>query len=171
MQARWSKEKAWEWYNKQPWIRGCHYIGSDCANRFDQWQEYGFEEHLKTWDHEMALAESIGFNTIRTIVEYAVWAEQHDGFMDRLDKYLTSAYNHGIRTMLVLSNECAVRSAVYQPPVLLILQQPQIVVSFPQYMVRQQRQDHTADFALLDPLRPRSLEIPEFVCLLQRLLP
>lgn len=118
MQARWSKEQAWEWYNKQPWIRGCHYIGSDCANRFDQWQEYGFEEHFKTWDREMALAQSIGFNTIRVIIEYDVWNQQHDGFMDRLDKYLTSAYSHGVRTMLVLSNECAVRTAVHQPPVL-----------------------------------------------------
>ena len=117
MEPRWSKEQAWEWYKKQPWIRGCHYTGSDCANRIDQWQEYKFEEHFKTWDSEMALAQSIGFNSIRVIVEYAVWEAQHDGFMDRLDKYLTSAYSHGIRTMLVLSNECAVRTAVYEPPV------------------------------------------------------
>ena len=34
----WPKEKAWEWYNKQPWIRGCNYMSADCANRVDQWQ-------------------------------------------------------------------------------------------------------------------------------------
>ena len=43
----WSKEKAWAWYNKRTWMRGCNFMSSDCANRIDQWQEYGFEERLK----------------------------------------------------------------------------------------------------------------------------
>ncbi len=116
-EARWSKGQAWAWYRSQPWIRGCHYIGSDCVNRIDQWQEYQFEEHLKTWDHEMALMQSIGYNAIRVILEYDVWEKQHDGFMERLDQYLASSYRHGVRAMLVLSNECAVRTAAYQPPV------------------------------------------------------
>ena len=37
--APWSKEKAWEWYNAQPWIRGCNYMPASAANRVDQWQE------------------------------------------------------------------------------------------------------------------------------------
>lgn len=115
--GQWTKEKAWEWYNARPWIRGCNFMGSDCANRIDQWQEYGFEEKLATADRELALAASIGFNSIRIIVEYEVWDRQHDGFMDRLDRYLSTAYKHGISTMLVLSNECSVRTATYQPAV------------------------------------------------------
>ena len=54
--GQWTKEKAWEWYNARPWIRGCNFMGSDCANRIDQWQEYGFEEKLATADRELALA-------------------------------------------------------------------------------------------------------------------
>ena len=115
--ARWSKEKAWEWYRSYPWIRGCNYMGSDCANRIDQWQEYGFEEKLATAEKEFALMESIGYNSIRVILEYEVWAEQHDGFMERFDRYIAAAARHGIYTMVVLSNECAVRTPTYVPPV------------------------------------------------------
>lgn len=115
--ARWSKEKAWQWYRAYPWIRGCNYMGSDCANRIDQWQEYGCEEKLATAEKEFALMESIGYNSIRVIIEYEVWAEQHDGFMERLERYIAAAARHGIYTMLVLSNECAVRTPTYVPPV------------------------------------------------------
>ena len=117
MAARWSKEKAWEWYNSRPWIRGCNYMGSDCANRIDQWQEYGFEEKLKTADREFALMEKIGYNSIRIIIEYEVWDRQHDGFMDRLDRYIDTAWKHGITSMIVLSNECSVRTPTFQPAV------------------------------------------------------
>ena len=117
MAARWSKEKAWEWYNSRPWIRGCNYMGSDCANRIDQWQEYGFEEKLKTADREFALMEKIGYNSIRIIIEYEVWDRQHDGFMDRLDRYIGTAWKHGITSMIVLSNECSVRTPTFQPAV------------------------------------------------------
>ena len=82
---RWSKERAWEWYRSRPWIRGCNYMGSDCANRIDQWQEYKFDEKLATAEREFALMESIGYNSIRLILEFEVWDRQHDGFMERLD--------------------------------------------------------------------------------------
>ena len=63
--ARWSKEKAWEWYNSKPWIRGCNFMGSDCANRIDQWQEYGFEEKLETAKRIIdELSERNGFKDI-----------------------------------------------------------------------------------------------------------
>ena len=59
--APWSKEKAWEWYNAQPWIRGCNYMPASAANRVDQWQELGAEERFAEMDRELAVAESIGF--------------------------------------------------------------------------------------------------------------
>ncbi|MBE5761211.1 MAG: hypothetical protein E7334_04350 [Clostridiales bacterium] len=115
--GRWTIERAWKWYNEKPWIRGCNFMGSDCINRIDQWQEYGFEEKLKTADREFALMESIGYNSIRIIIEYEVWDRQHDGFMERLDRYLACANSHGITAMIVLSNECSVRTPTYVPPV------------------------------------------------------
>ena len=102
----WSKERAWEWYNNHNWLRGCNFMSSDCANRIDQWQEEGFEERLKTADEELTLAAETGFNSIRIILEFFVWDQQHDGFMERFDRYLETAWKHGISCMVVLGNDC-----------------------------------------------------------------
>ena len=59
----WSKEKAWKWYNEHNWIRGCNFMGSDCANRIDQWQELGFEERIQTAEEELKLA----YTAIKTL--------------------------------------------------------------------------------------------------------
>lgn len=103
---QWSKERIWDWYDKELWLRGCNFMGSDCANRIDQWQELGFEERLKTADRELKLAAETGFNTVRLILEYIIWKEDHDAFMKRLDRYLNTAYKYGIRCMLVFGNDC-----------------------------------------------------------------
>ncbi len=55
--SRWSKEKAWEWYNAHPWIRGCNYMSADCVNRVDQWQSLHFEERLKTTEEEFKVMQ------------------------------------------------------------------------------------------------------------------
>ena len=103
---RWSKERAWEWYNARPWLRGCNFMSSDCANRIDQWQEYGFEERLETTDKELKLLAETGFNSIRIIPEFIVWKKEHDGFMERFEKYLETADQYGITCMVVFGNDC-----------------------------------------------------------------
>jgi hypothetical protein len=102
----WTKDKAWDWYRQTPWLRGCNYMSCDCANRIDQWQELGFEKRLETADKELELAASIGYNSIRLILEFIVWEQEHDGFMERFDRYLTTAYKHGIRSLIVFGNDC-----------------------------------------------------------------
>ena len=102
----WSKEKIWEWYNARPWIRGCNYMSSDCANRIDQWQELGWEERFKTTESEFQLMQELGFNSIRIILEFVVWDEQHDGFMERFERYIELAHKYGIYCMVVLANDC-----------------------------------------------------------------
>ena len=108
MGKRWTEEKAWAWYNSKPWIRGCNFIGSDCANRIDQWQEEGFEERLVTAEREMELARETGFNSIRLIVECHVWNEQHDGFMERFERYIDAADRYGLTCCIVLAHDCCV---------------------------------------------------------------
>ncbi|MBQ8716992.1 MAG: cellulase family glycosylhydrolase [Clostridia bacterium] len=103
---RWSKEKIWNWYNARPWIRGCNYMSADCANRVDQWQELGFEERFKTTEEELKLVQDTGFNTVRLILEYVVWKEEHDGFMDRFERYISLCAKYGISCMIVLANDC-----------------------------------------------------------------
>ena len=93
-------------------------MSSDCANRIDQWQEFGFEERFETTKREIELAESIGFNSFRLILEFEVWDKEHDGFMKRLDRYLACMYEHGITAMIVLANDCSVPKSLYKPPVM-----------------------------------------------------
>lgn len=45
-QGPWPREKAWAWYDAQPWIRGCNYMPASAANRVDQWQALGAEERF-----------------------------------------------------------------------------------------------------------------------------
>ena len=40
-----------------------------------------------------------GFNSIRIILEFIVWDQEHDGFMERLDRYLDTAWKYGISAM------------------------------------------------------------------------
>ena len=102
---RWSKEKANEWYKKQGWLRGCNFIGSDCANRLDMWQAYKSEEKLATADKELALCDSLGFNTVRLWMNFDVYYKEKDSFMDILEKYITLCDKHHQKVMIVLAYE------------------------------------------------------------------
>ncbi len=106
MGERWSAERAWEWYNSRPWLRGCNYMSADCANRIDQWQELGFEERLKTTEAELALMQKTGYNSVRLIIEYEVWRSEHDGFLKRFERYISLCASYGISCMIVLANDC-----------------------------------------------------------------
>ena len=103
----WPKEKAWAWYDAQPWIRGVNFVPSDCVNYVDQWQEHGFEKRLKTADRELALAAETGFNTVRLFLVYEVWLYEREGFLKRFDLYLDAGARHGMRAIVVLFNDCA----------------------------------------------------------------
>ena len=103
---RWTKERIEKWYNKRTWLRGCNYMSADCANRVDQWQELGFEERFKTTKDELRLMQETGFNTVRLILEYVVWKEEHDGFMERFERYISLCDKYGISCMIVLANDC-----------------------------------------------------------------
>lgn len=103
---KWSKERAWEWYNARPWIRGCNYMSADCANRVDQWQEYGFEERFETAAGELKLMAELGYNSIRIIPEFIVWKKEHDGFTERFERYIELAAQNNISCMIVLGNDC-----------------------------------------------------------------
>ena len=107
----WSREKAWEWYDAQPWIRGCNFMPSTAANHFDTWQSHGADERFAVVERELALAEKTGFNTIRLIISaewgFAAWLQEHDAFMANFERMLTIAARHGIRAIPVLGNDCS----------------------------------------------------------------
>jgi hypothetical protein len=53
-------------------------------------------------DKELSWAAGLGFNTVRVFLHQLVWAEDRAGYLQRIDQFLSIAYKHGIRTMLVL---------------------------------------------------------------------
>ena len=108
--APWPKEKAWEWYNAQPWIRGCNYMPASAANRLDMWQEYGSKERFEEMDRELALAESIGFNALRVLLEengFGAWYYEHDDFMKNFERFLALCAKHKMRAIVCLGNDCS----------------------------------------------------------------
>ena len=108
MKRRWTQEEANAWYDKLGWLRGCNFIGSDCCSRIDMWQSYGHEGHMETARRELKLCQDIGFNTIRLIVEFDVWYQEHDSFMNILEEYISMAAEYGQSVMLCLAHEAIV---------------------------------------------------------------
>ena len=103
---KWSKERAWEWYNSRPWIRGCNYMSADCVNRVDMWQALHFDKIYAQTEEELKIMQELGFNSVRLILEYVVWKEEHDSFLERFEKYLALYHKYGISCMIVLANDC-----------------------------------------------------------------
>ena len=105
MNRQWTKAEANSWYKKLGWLRGCNFIGSDCTNRLDMWQSYKQEEKLATADRELALANKIGFNTVRLWVNFDVYYAEPEHYMGILEKYIALCDKHGQKVMLVLGYE------------------------------------------------------------------
>lgn len=114
---KWSCEKANKWYAEKGRITGCNYIPSDCINGIEIWQEFEFEKKLETINKELALASSIGIKSIRMVMPYQVWLLQHDGFMERFERFLTVAHRHKITLMPVLFDDCSIPKSMWSSEV------------------------------------------------------
>jgi hypothetical protein len=102
---RWPAEKAWNWYKSQPWLIGFNYIPATAINSTEMWQADTFDP--KTIDAELALARQTGFNCARVFLQYLVWENDPKGHEKRLEEFLAIAKKHGIRTLIVLFDDCA----------------------------------------------------------------
>ena len=105
LKSKWTMQEANDWYNKLGWLRGCNFIGSDCTNRLDMWQSYKSEEKLKTADRELALANKIGFNTVRLWANFDVYYAEPESFMAIFERYISLCHKHNQRVMIVLGYE------------------------------------------------------------------
>ncbi len=103
-QARWSEQKANDWYAQLPWLVGADYIPSNAINELEMFQAATFDPAIN--DHELGLAESIGMNTARVFLQDQLWKQDPEGFKKRLDAFLAIAAKHHIRPILVLFDSC-----------------------------------------------------------------
>ena len=96
--GRWTRDRAADWYAERPWIVGCNYIPSYAVNQLEMWQAETFDP--ATIDDELALAGSLGFNTVRIFLHDLLWTDP-DGLLDRLDQFFEMADGHRIASMPV----------------------------------------------------------------------
>ena len=98
--GRWPVERAESWYSQQPWLVGSNFIPSTAINELEMWQADTFD--LPTIDRELGWAESLGMNTMRVFLHNLPWQQDSDGFLQRIDQFLSVADKHHIRIMFVL---------------------------------------------------------------------
>ncbi len=101
--TQWSKEKAWDWYDKQPWLVGTNFNPSTSINQLEFWQSATFD--TKTIDRELGWSADLGMNLHRVYLHNLLWEQDSLGFLKRLDTYLSLAEKHKIKTMFVLLDD------------------------------------------------------------------
>jgi hypothetical protein len=115
--GQWTPERAWEWYNSRPWIRGFNGYPSNCVNRIAMWQKHNHEAVFQQIEKEFQLAKETGFNAVRAIIQFECWYYEHDSFMAHLEEYLTLAAKYGLGVMLTLGNDCTIPKCDWKPVV------------------------------------------------------
>jgi hypothetical protein len=100
----WSKSQANSWYQTKGWLRGSDFIPSTAINQLEMWQAETFD--TATINRELGWAESIGLNSMRVYLHHVAWEQDHDGFKERVDQYLTIADKHHISTIFVFFDDC-----------------------------------------------------------------
>jgi len=102
--AVWSKARANQWYGKQPWLAGSNYLPSNAINQLEMWQADTFSPALI--DKELALAQSLGMNTMRVFLHDLAFEQDSVGFVKRINQFLQIADKHHIRPLLVFFDSC-----------------------------------------------------------------
>ncbi len=102
--ARWSEQKANDWYTQQPWLVGSNYVPKSAINELEMWQEATFDP--TQIDKELGWAEAMGMNTMRVFLHDLLWQQDAPGFRKRIDQFLTIASRHHIRPLFVLFDSC-----------------------------------------------------------------
>ena len=96
--GRWSEEKANQWYYSQDWAVGVDYVVSNAINQIEMWQESTFSPELI--DKELAVAEELGYNTIRLFLHDLVYEADPKGFKARVKQVLDICEDHGIKVVM-----------------------------------------------------------------------
>ncbi len=102
--GRWPVERAWRWYDAQPWPCGFNYVPANAISYTEMWMDAGFDPALI--DRELALAQSVGFNCCRVVLPFVVWEAEPAAFKRRLDAFLGICQRRGIRVMIGLFDDC-----------------------------------------------------------------
>lgn len=67
---RWTKAQAQAWSEANPWFCGFNYIPANAVNYTAMWDKTNFSPEVI--ERELALAEEVGLNCARVVLQYAV---------------------------------------------------------------------------------------------------
>jgi hypothetical protein len=101
---RWSEEKAWNWYNRNPWICGFNYIPANAINYTAMWDKTSFSPEVINM--ELALAEKTGFNSVRVVLQFIVWEDDPQYFKDTFSRFLSICASHKMKVIPALFDDC-----------------------------------------------------------------
>jgi hypothetical protein len=102
--GRWSEKAAKDWYAKQPWLVGSNYIPANAINELEMWEPDTFDP--KRIDLELGWAQSLGMNSMRVFLHDLLWQQDAQGFIKRMDTFLSIADKHRMRILFVLFDSC-----------------------------------------------------------------
>ncbi len=101
---RWTVEQANTWGRRQPWFFGANFTPSTAINQLEMWQAETFDP--VTIARELGYAQGIGMNIMRVYLHDLLWEHDRDGFIARIERYLSIADSKGIKTMFCIFDDC-----------------------------------------------------------------
>ena len=101
--GRWTEEQANEWYSEQNWPVGFNYVPRYAINQIEMWQDDTFDPDVI--EEELSWARDVGFNTARVYLHNLLWQEDENGFLEKIDRFLSIADANDIRVILVLFDD------------------------------------------------------------------
>jgi len=100
---QWPVAKAWVWYDAQPWWVGTNFNPSTAINQLEFWQAETFDEN--TIKRELKWSADLGMNVHRVYLHNLLWKQDSNGFIDRLNVYLSIADRYELKTIFVLLDD------------------------------------------------------------------
>jgi hypothetical protein len=97
---RWTEAQAREWYARQGFLIGANFVPATAINELEMWQADTFDP--ARIDLELGWAAGIGMNTMRVFLHDLAYQQDPQGFLRRVDQFLSIAAKHRIRPMVVL---------------------------------------------------------------------
>ena len=101
----WSKEQAWNWYYRQPWLCGVNYIPAYAINYTAMWDKTTFS--TKDIERELQLMEDLRMNCVRVVMQHAVYEDDPNYFIKTLDRFLSLCWRHHIKVMPIFFDDCS----------------------------------------------------------------
>jgi hypothetical protein len=87
-------------------IRGVNYIPSYGRNLYEIWRGYNHD----AFDSELALAQSVGYNSVRIWLNFFAYAENPQSFVKNLADAAALCRRHDLRAVFVLFDSCGIRA-------------------------------------------------------------